>query len=608
MAEPTVDGPAAARTAPLSIVPPARKGWATLSFWLLVVSGSLLGVDWFLPLRGPLSIVLTLALTVVSVPWAVHVVRKDARDRTASFLAGRGRGLPAHFAMIALCGGFLFAKWLTLYHARATDPEYLGASRTYALALGLVMALGLAGRGLRITRFLTAVSAHPARLMALSFGVTGVFGALLLSLPVSMATLRGVSLIDNLFMSFSAVCITGLAVTSVPETYSLFGEVVLCALVQIGGLGIMVLSAAVAVIAGQRMRVKSSAVLAQMVDATSLSSLRRTVMVICAYTFAIEGAGALFLHTQFMEHPELLQQTGPDVSGPSGVIWASIFHSVSAFCNAGFSNVNPGLLPLAGNQALLFTIALLIVLGGIGFPVLDELGQRLVQRLRRRRAPFLTLHTRVALWTSGILLAAMSVAYGALEWTASLSPLGYLDRVTAALFQSASVRTAGFNVIDIGAMRPATLVLTCAAMFIGAGPGSTGGGIKITTLAALFSGMRAELRARPPTLFDRRLPETVIRKAVGVAFLSLVIVLVGFFLLLLVEDHPPLELAFETVSAFSTTGLSTGITPELGVPGKLLVMLMMFIGRIGPLTLALAVSAKIQDRALELPQERVLIG
>jgi trk system potassium uptake protein TrkH len=176
------------------------------------------------------------------------------------------------------------------------------------------------------------------------------------------------------------------------------------------------------------------------------------------------------------------------------------------------------------------------------------------------------------------------------------------------LFQSASTRSAGFNIVDIAAMSAPTLMLTCAAMFIGAAPGSTGGGIKTTTLASLMAGLRAELLGKTPRLLNRNLPESVIRRAIAVVFLSGVIVSAFFFCLLLVESHPPFELLFETISAFSTTGLSTGITPNLSATGKILIVMMMFIGRIGPLTLALAVSAKDQGRMVELPQERVMIG
>jgi trk system potassium uptake protein TrkH len=200
------------------------------------------------------------------------------------------------------------------------------------------------------------------------------------------------------------------------------------------------------------------------------------------------------------------------------------------------------------------------------------------------------------------------VAYFVLEWRASMKGLALHERLLASIFQSASARTAGFNVINVGAMTSATLVLTCAAMFIGASPGSAGGGIKTTTLAVLFSGLRSELLARPARLLDRAIPQPVIRRATGVAFMSMLLVFAILFLLLVLEPHPPLELAFEVVSAFSTTGLSTGVTPSLSTAGKLIITFTMFAGRIGPLTLALALARAAQARSVNVPEERVMIG
>jgi len=264
-------------------------------------------------------------------------------------------------------------------------------------------------------------------------------------------------------------------------------------------------------------------------------------------------------------------------------------------------------MPFTGKPGILGVASVLIVLGGIGFPVLDELARAIVLRLRRRRLPLFSLSSRVALRVTGLLFLAMTFAYLVLEWRHSFSQLSYGERFLAALFQS-TARTAGFNVVDVRAMLPATLLLTIAAMFIGASPGSTGGGIKTTTFAALFAGLRAELTGKAPRLLNRQIPDTVIRKAIGVAFLSILIIFSAFFLMLLFESHPALDLMFEVVSAFSTTGLSTGITPRLTIPGKLVITALMFVGRIGPLTLALALAIKAKPSTVALPQERLMIG
>jgi len=576
---------------------------------LLVWIATLAAVDWLAALGATLSWVIAGLLSLSILPWVAVVLRREpsadvdgvAQPRAARLLDPRLGSLLFHGVLLLLLLGFVAAKWLVLLHARDHPEEDLvGASRSYTVAILLVYTLGLLGRGLRTGRFVALAADHPARLMALSFGLTGVFGALVLSLPVSAARMSGVSLVDNLFMAFSAVCVTGLATSTLSQSYSLFGQVVLGALIQVGGLGIMVLSAAVMALSGKRMGVRSSAVLAEMVDASSIASLRRTLLSIVAYTLAIEAAGATVLYFQLLQHPA-------EAHGVA-LLWTAVFHAISAFCNAGFSNLHVGLEPFQSSPIVICTLALLILLGGIGFPVLDELLRAAFAKLRRRRLQAFSLNTRVVLRTSALLLVGMTVAYLGLEWNASMRDLSLPDRLMASLFQSVSCRSAGFNLVDIGAMAPAALVLTCAAMFIGASPGSTGGGIKTTTLAALFAGLRAELGSRAPRLLDRAVPMALIRKAIGVAFLSMLIVFSVMILMLLIEPHAPLDLMFEVVSAFSTTGLSTGITPELSVPGKLVIVVTMFVGRIGPLTLALALSLNVKREPVELPAERVMIG
>ncbi|HKO90117.1 MAG TPA: potassium transporter TrkG, partial [Polyangiaceae bacterium] len=386
-------------------------------------------------------------------------------------------------------------------------------------------------------------------------------------------------------------------------------QVVLCLLIQVGGLGIMVLSAAIALMTGQRLRIKSSAMLAESVDADSIARLRKVIFGIIASTFVIEGAGALVLYSHFAAALELPPNPGgPPAGGRAEVVWASIFHAVSAFCNAGFSSFESGLAPFVGSPVVMGAVTSLIVLGGIGFPVIHELVGRTFRWSLRRRRERMSLHARISLRGTALLLGSLALVYVLLEWRGALGHLRWFERIFAAIFQSASARTAGFNVVDLGVMQPATLMLTCVAMFIGACPGSCAGGIKVTTVAALFAGLRSELHGHAAHLLDRTLPPATISKAIGVAFVSAGMLSIPHFLLLLVEPHAPLELAFEAFSAFSTTGLSTGVTPKLGTLGKLLVLLTMLVGRVGPLTLALAISGRADAPRVQLPNERVLIG
>jgi trk system potassium uptake protein TrkH len=577
---------------------------------LLALTVAILGaVDFTIPLLAWASLPLTGALTALVVPWAVIVVREAAGARAVEEdddrRVARGRAVRTfvfHFANIALVLAFLAAKWLTLIEALtdATPQASLPAYRNYTVALVVLLVLGAVLRGGRVVRIIAASADHPARLMAGSFGVTSVVGALLLALPVSLRDPSQGSLVDSLFVSVSAVCVTGLSPVNVARTYTPAGQAIICGLIQVGGLGIMVITAAVTMLAGRRLGVKGSAALAEMVDSRSLRDVRSTVGMIITYTIAFEAIGAVLLYFQLSRDPS--------VHGASSTGWAAVFHAVSAFCNAGFSIYDDGLAPYVGHPGICATISVLVVAGGLGFPVMHELLFRTTFALSRRRAPRLTLNTRVALATTAMLLGGLALSYLALENGASFRDLGIVERVDAAVLQSVSARTAGFNVVDVGGMRPASLLLTCFAMFIGGGAGSIAGGIKVTTLAVLFAAFRGELRGQPPRLFDRALPEPVIRRAMGVAFLATLVVAAVVFVLLLLEPHEPLAVVFETVSAFSTTGLSMGITPHLGAPAKLILVATMLVGRIGPLTAAFALAARVRSAHYQLPEERVMIG
>lgn len=570
---------------------------------LLVGQVLLLAVSFVWPF-SPASQVVLAVLTALALPWGWLVLGGGLKpERTA---------LKVWVFRLVLCGlvvTFLGLKWALKASLGDGDPGALvNASRSYTVALLLLLPLGLLAKELRFAKVGTLIADHPARLMAVSFAGTGLMGGLLLSLPPAMQRVNELSILDNMFMAFSAVCVTGLTVNAIAQTYTLFGQILLLLLVQIGGLGIMVLSAAVGLLAGRRLRVKSTAVLAEMVDTESLASLRRVVVAIVATTLIIEAAGAVFLYFRFLQYPELLLRDEPALQWGPHPAWAAIFHAVSGFCQAGFSNLHPGLLPLVGDGGVMACMSSLIVLGGIGFPVIHELSRRVPAWIRRQRLERLSLHTRVCLHITALLLGVVSLAYLLLEWRGAFQRLPWADRLAAAVFHGVSCRTAGFNVVDVGLMQPATLMLTCMAMFIGACPGSCGGGIKVTTFATLYAGLRSELEGKPAYLLDRTLPANTIRKAIGVAFMSIGLLSLSMFFLFLVERHDPLALAFEAFSAFTTTGLSVGITPELSPTGKLVVLLTMYIGRIGPLTLALALSRRMETVAVHLPEERVLIG
>lgn len=583
-----------------------RLGPATLTTLAVV----LVAADVITAIRPRISLALTILQVMLLLPWIASMTAPTPRAAASQPEDTRGRrwltgGIP--ISLLAVC---LAAKWQVLEHVKLEGSgAYVPLYRTYAVIALVLSLLGLVGTH-RMERFLATMADRPARLMVLSFGMAAVLGGVLLTLPQALQRTSEASFVDGLFTATSAVCVTGLAVNNVSQTYTMFGQAVILLLIQLGGLGIMVLSSFFAIVAGRRLRVKSAAVMAEMIDADSLASFRRSVSAIVIFTVLIEAAGVGALYASFSAHPDIARGPGAEpLSGAGGHVWAAVFHSISAFCNAGFSLFRDGLVPFVDSPQVSGAIMLLIVLGGLGFPVLDELLRAAGTRLLGRRPPRLSLHTRTVLLTTAVLLGVGTFAFLVLEWSRTMRDMPWSDRALAASFQSVTTRTAGFNTLDFGAMRPATLMVTCVLMFIGGAPGSTAGGIKTTTLAVLYASLRAELRGHEaPRMLQRSISPGTVRRATGVAFLSVILVAVILFVLLLTERHEPMALAFETVSAFATVGVTTGITPALSVPGKLIIMAAMFAGRIGPLTLALALAARSESCAYRLPEERVGIG
>jgi trk system potassium uptake protein TrkH len=509
--------------------------------------------------------------------------------------------------------GFAVARGLVLYHMFGPDSGDMtgrvAAAQTYDLVFAVLALLagGLVVAPERTSRVLLHMAQRPAVLLASSFAAMIAVGSLLLTLPLSVTDFAHVSYVDSLFTMASAVCVTGLTVNDVPSTYTLFGQATILAGIQLGGIGIMTI-AALALAFGRNTSLQSQLRYAAMLDARTLADLRQIVVGIIAGTFIIEACGALALWLLLAGDPRI---------GDASALWLAVFHAVSAFCNAGFSLFAGNMTPFVGDVGVQVVLMVLIVLGGLGFPVLMEVVRAGWQRLRRvvdakASAPArIGLTTRVVLTTSGVLVVAGMVAVLALEFTGALTPAGEAmtgGRVLGALFASVNARTAGFNTVDLGAMRDATLLLLCALMFIGGSPASTAGGIKTTTAAVVMATLRGELRGREPELGGRAIAAEVLRKAIAVSALSLLIVLTVVLLLTLTEDQPFIRLVFEVVSAFATVGLSTGITASLTVAGKLIIAAAMFVGRVGPFTIALAVGDHGEAQRYRLARETLPIG
>ncbi len=452
----------------------------------------------------------------------------------------------------------------------------------------------------RFAGIIEQVRLQPVRLMALSFVGLIAVGTLFLTFPAATADGRGTPFLDALFTATSATCVTGLVVRDTPVYFSFFGELVILALIQLGGLGIMTFSASLAVIFGRRLGLSRRQTMSAMIEEARDVDIARTLRYIVLLTLLAEAVGALLLFVRWLDQ----------FSTPGQALYQAVFHSVSAFCNAGFSLFSDSLVRFRADLLVNFVIIGLVLVGGMGFSVVHEVVSRRTLRsnptgLLRR----LTVHSRLVLYTSGLLVVAGTVAFFFLEYDNALANLGLGSKLLAALFQSVTPRTAGFNTVPLENLRPVTMLLWSILMFIGASPGGTGGGIKTSTVAVFFLAVRNRIAGREDVEFRGRLvPRDVVYRATSIAAVSAAIV-VGFFaLLLLTEQGSFAGVLFETVSAFGTVGLSTGITPKLTVAGRLLIIILMYVGRLGPLTLALAMRARESRPAIAYPEARILVG
>lgn len=434
----------------------------------------------------------------------------------------------------------------------------------------------------------------PSQVLVLGFALVILFGALLLTLPQATQNGLGLPFLNAVFTATSAVCVTGLVVVDTATTFTNFGEWVILLLIQVGGLGFMTFATLFAMILGRRITLKQRLLLQEALNQVSVEGIVRLVRSVLKISFAIEAIGALILTLRWQSD-----------FGWSKALYYGVFHSVSAFNNAGFDLFGnfSSLTAYVGDPVVNITIMLLIICGGLGFIVLaDLLGPR-----KRYR-----LHTKIVLQVSAALILIGAVVIFLMEFTnpKTLGPLPIGTKVLAAFFQSVSPRTAGFNTLNLAGMYDTTLLLMIVLMFIGASPGSTGGGIKTTTFIAMVLSVLSTYRSDPHVVLGgRTLPKDVIQKAWAITTSAAVLVFLIVSILSLTEKADFLTVLFEVTSAFGTVGLSLGITPNLTDVGKMAIILTMFIGRVGPLTLAFVLSQKKDKKAhIKYPDERIMIG
>nr|WP_233530959.1 TrkH family potassium uptake protein [Paenibacillus alkalitolerans] len=434
----------------------------------------------------------------------------------------------------------------------------------------------------------------PPRTLALGFLIIILTGTLLLMLPVSTHPGYRLSFIDALFEATSAVCVTGLVVVDTGSAFTVFGQVVLLMLISIGGLGFMTFGIMIAVLLGKKIGLSDRLLVQSATNQFSLSGLVRLVKIIILATFIIEAAGAVLLAVVW--------------SGEMGwpkALYYGVFHSISAFNNAGFGLEADSLMKWVANPAINIIIAALFILGGLGFTVIMDVAAK--KSFRR-----LSLHTKLVLAATFVLNLAVTLIIFNIEYNNpnTIGQLSFIDKIIASFFHATTPRTAGFNTLDVTQMGNGSILLTMALMFIGGSTGGTAGGIKITTFLLLILVVWSFIaRKEDINVWKKRIPNDLVFRALSIFMIGVIVVFGGVFLLEMSEKSLPLMmLAFEAVSAFGTVGLSLGATPELSPFGKIVIIILMFVGRLGPLTIAFAIAKNQPQPHFRYPEEKILIG
>lgn len=463
------------------------------------------------------------------------------------------------------------------------------------ILIQFLLVLVVLGRWTHVNRLFHLMRFNPAQIFVMGFVMVILVGALLLSLPNAQVGAEPISFVDAIFMATSAICVTGLSTQTVASTFTGFGQGILMVLIQIGGLGIMTFYALISVVMHQKFSQRETTLYQESLMTEGSRETKGIFRSIVFFTLFFEflGAGLLYLFwgKQF---------------GLSEGIFYSVFHSISAFCNAGFSLFSDSLVGFQDNVGVILSVAVLIFVGGIGFPVIFNLMQ---YDFRKHGFRMLRLQTKLPIVVSLVLLVIGTLVIFLGEYSHALAGMDFAQKLLMSFFHSVSARTAGFNAMDLGSYGTATLWILMLLMFIGASPGSTGGGIKTTTFGLLMVTFWSTIRGRSRiVIFERTITVQNVFRALGIIMVSLMIVMGFLYGLLLSEVFGFFPLLFEVISAFGTVGFSLGVTGDLTDIGKLLLVALMFLGRIGPLTVAFALARRNESPKYKYPEERMLLG
>jgi trk system potassium uptake protein len=522
-------------------------------------------------------------------------------------------------------------KWLFLFsiiyilallifeiNTLGSDSASSGASLKGAIAISFAYSIICSVRVL-LASFGSWALEHlsPAAILPVSFALVIAFGTIMLMLPNSTPE-GSMDFVDAAFTSTSATCVTGLIVKDTALDFTVFGQVIILILIQVGGLGIMTFVAFFALFLGHNAGLRESTSLIRVMDSDFVSDLKKIMGSIIGWTLTIETAGAFIL---------FIIWDGQPVDWTTNFkVWQSVFHSISAFCNAGFS-LNPVMADASGGYfsnptnlegfahvpGIALTIGTLIVLGGIGFMVLTSLGAHMMHRMKTGSSLRMSVQVRLVLWVTGLLIAAGMILFLILEWDNTLAGMSLSHKLANAYLGSVTPRTAGFNTVPTSMVSPAMLWIFVTLMFVGASPGGTGGGVKTSTVGVLFMSSFSLIRNKPSTeLWKRRIPSHDIKRTAVLLLLGGMAFTISAGLLLISEQnassqHGTFDYIFESMSAFGTVGLSTGPTADLTWMGKAIIIMTMFVGRIGPAALAAATGRRYVMR-YRYPETRITIG
>jgi trk system potassium uptake protein TrkH len=570
-----------------------------LIFLIFALSIPAFFIEYGMPPSLPAAIVLHLLdLTVLAIFIADFIARCLRSDDRIRFLKEH----PLTTLMVpSVSLLFLWSKYLA-FAVHSDQLEYVSLKIIFLryVFLGLKMVM----RTHKFTSYMRAFYRNPAQTAVLSFASVITAGTMLLMLPYSTVDGIGLDLINALFTATSAVCVTGLIVVDTAVKFTLFGKAVILILIQCGGLGIMILTYFTAFLVGRRVTLEEKIEISYLLNEQDMAHLTGAVVKIIAFTFVIEFAGLILLLITF----------GQSFGLSFKALFYSVFHAVSAFCNAGFALFTNNLESYRSNLLLNFTIAVLIILGGLSFPVLMNIYQCIKDRVKMRIGKTsaamarLTLNSVVVLVVSGILVAAGTLLIYGLEHRHNLIGYDLKTQYLASFFQSVTLRTAGFNTINTLMLSTPTLLIMMLFMFIGGAAGSTAGGVKVNTVAVVYAYIKSIFQNRfSVILHGHFLQKYVVSRALLILLIAALGIFTSTVILSATENFPLHQIMFETVSAFGTVGLSTGITPALTDIGKVVITATMFFGRLGPMTIVAALSVR-RKHIIRYPEGRINMG